>query len=177
MVWIIGQKIKKKEKNKETKEATSEKRAATNDISEQQKEEEEEGNEKKQHKKGGSVADRVASIEKEQKQEEGRDGASTPPPPTTEIILSDDEDEEKMDEYNAHGVSHVFELEDVFTEAVSDLDWSLDGSVCSRVPRKVKKFACISSTITILGTRTTRRNIFARGLSKLSYKYQKIQRA
>ena len=136
-------KIKKKEKNKETKEATSEKRAATNDISEQQKEEEEEGNEKKQHKKGGSVADRVASIEKEQKQEEGRDGASTPPPPTTEIILSDDEDEEKMDEYNAHGVSHVFELEDVFTEAVSDLDWSLDGSAllaCSAKGKEIRMY-------------------------------------
>ena len=136
-------KNKKKEKNKETKEATSEKSAATNDISEQQKEEEEEGNEKKQHKKGGSVADRVASIEKEQKQEEGRDGASTPPPPTTEIILSDDEDEEKMDEYNAHGVSHVFELEDVFTEAVSDLDWSLDGSallVCSAKGKEIRMY-------------------------------------
>ena len=136
-------KIKKKEKNKETKEATSEKPAATNDISEQQKEEEEEGNEKKQHKKGGSVADRVASIEKEQKQEEGRDGASTPPPPTTEIILSDDEDEEKMDEYNAHGVSHVFELEDVFTEAVSDLDWSLDGSAllaCSAKGKEIRMY-------------------------------------
>ena len=136
-------KNKKKEKNKEAKEATSEKSAATNDISEQQKEEEEEGNEKKQHKKGGSVADRVASIEKEQKQEEGRDGASTPPPPTTEIILSDDEDEEKMDEYNAHGVSHVFELEDVFTEAVSDLDWSLDGSallVCSAKGKEIRMY-------------------------------------
>ena len=136
-------KNKKKEKNKEAKEATSEKRAATNDISQQQKEEEEEGNEKKQHKKGGSVADRVASIEKEQKQEEGRDGASTPPPPTTEIILSDDEDEEKMDEYNAHGVSHVFELEDVFTEAVSDLDWSLDGSallVCSAKGKEIRMY-------------------------------------
>jgi len=136
-------KNKKKEKNKEAKEATSEKRAATNDISQQQKEEEEEGNEKKQHKKGGSVADRVASIEKEQKQEEGRDGASTPPPPTTEIILSDDEDEEKMDEYNAHGVSHVFELEDVFTEAVSDLDWSLDGSAllaCSAKGKEIRMY-------------------------------------
>lgn len=136
-------KNKKKEKNKEAKEATSEKRAATNDISQQQKEEEEEGNEKKQHKKGGSVADRVASIEKEQKQEEGRDGASTPPPPTTEIILSDDEDEEKMDEYNAHGVSYVFELEDVFTEAVSDLDWSLDGSAllaCSAKGKEIRMY-------------------------------------
>ena len=136
-------KNKKKEKNKETKEATSEKRAATNDSQQQQKEEEEEGNEKKQHKKGGSVADRVASIEKEQKQEEGRDGASTPPPPTTEIILSDDEDEEKMDEYNAHGVSHVFELEDVFTEAVSDLDWSLDGSAllaCSAKGKEIRMY-------------------------------------
>ena len=136
-------KNKKKEKNKEAKEATSEKRAATNDISQQQKEEDEEGNEKKQHKKGGSVADRVASIEKEQKQEEGRDGASTPPPPTTEIILSDDEDEEKMDEYNAHGVSHVFELEDVFTEAVSDLDWSLDGSAllaCSAKGKEIRMY-------------------------------------
>ena len=136
-------KNKKKEKNKEAKEATSEKRAATNDISQQQKEEEEEGNEKKQHKKGGSVADRVASIEEEQKQEEGRDGASTPPPPTTEIILSDDEDEEKMDEYNAHGVSHVFELEDVFTEAVSDLDWSLDGSAllaCSAKGKEIRMY-------------------------------------
>ena len=136
-------KNKKKEKNKEAKEATSEKRAATNDISQQQKEEEEEGNEKKQHKKGGSVVDRVASIEKEQKQEDGRDGASTPPPPTTEIILSDDEDEEKMDEYNAHGVSHVFELEDVFTEAVSDLDWSLDGSallVCSAKGKEIRMY-------------------------------------
>ena len=136
-------KNKKKEKNKEAKEATSEKRAATNDISQQQKEEEEEGNEKKQHKKGGSVVDRVASIEKEQKQEDGRDGASTPPPPTTEIILSDDEDEEKMDEYNAHGVSHVFELEDVFTEAVSDLDWSLDGSAllaCSAKGKEIRMY-------------------------------------
>ena len=136
-------KNKKKEKNKETKEATSEKRAATNDSQQQQKEEEEEGNEKKQHKKGGSVADRVASIEKEQKQEEGRDDASTPPPPTTEIILSDDEDEEKMDEYNAHGVSHVFELEDVFTEAVSDLDWSLDGSAllaCSAKGKEIRMY-------------------------------------
>ena len=136
-------KNKKKEKNKEAKEATSEKRAATNDISQQQKEEEEEGNEKKQHKKGGSVADRVASIEEEQKQEEGRDGASTPPPPTTEIILSDDEDEEKMDEYNAHGVSYVFELEDVFTEAVSDLDWSLDGSAllaCSAKGKEIRMY-------------------------------------
>ena len=136
-------KNKKKEKNKETKEATSEKSAATNDSQQQQKEEEEEGNEKKQHKKGGSVADRVASIEKEQKQEEGRDGASTPPPPTTEIILSDDEDEEKMDEYNAHGVSHVFELEDVFTEAVSDLDWSLDGSAllaCSAKGKEIRMY-------------------------------------
>ena len=89
------------------------------------------------------MADRVASIEKEQKQEEGRDGASTPPPPTTEIILSDDEDEEKMDEYNAHGVSHVFELEDVFTEAVSDLDWSLDGSallVCSAKGKEIRMY-------------------------------------
>ena len=136
-------KNKKKEKNKEAKEATSEKRAATNDISQQQKEEEEEGNEKKQHKKGGSVADRVASIEKEQKQEEGRAGASTPPPPTTEITLSDDEDEEKMDEYNPHGVSHVFELEDVFTEAVSDLDWSLDGSAllaCSAKGKEIRMY-------------------------------------
>ena len=139
----IRAKNKKKEKNKETKEATSEKSAATNDSQQQQKEEEEEGNEKKQHKKGGSVADRVASIEKEQKQEEGRDGASTPPPPTTEIILSDDEDEEKMDEYNAHGVSHVFELEDVFTEAVSDLDWSLDGSAllaCSAKGKEIRMY-------------------------------------
>lgn len=137
-----NEKKKEKDKNKETKEATSEKRAATNDSQQQQKEEEE-GNEKKQHKKGGSVADRVASIEKEQKQEEGRDGASTPPPPTTEIILSDDEEEEKMDEYNAHGVSHVFELEDVFTEAVSDLDWSLDGSAllaCSAKGKEIRMY-------------------------------------
>lgn len=137
-----NEKKKEKDKNKETKEATSEKRAATNDSQQQQKEEEE-GNEKEQHKKGGSVADRVASIEKEQKQEEGRDGASTPPPPTTEIILSDDEEEEKMDEYNAHGVSHVFELEDVFTEAVSDLDWSLDGSAllaCSAKGKEIRMY-------------------------------------
>ena len=98
------------------------------------------------------MADRVASIEKEQKQEEGRDGASTPPPPTTEIILSDDEDEEKMDEYNAHGVSHVFELEDVFTEAVSDLDWSLDGSA---LLAGASRFVVVAVTGAVFSTPST----------------------
>ena len=138
-------KNEKKMTNKEKKEATIEKSTATNDSQHQQNEEE--GNDKKLHKKGGSVADRIASIEKEQRQ--GRDGASTPPqaqaqpPPTTEIILTDDEDEEKMDEYNAHGVSYVFELEDVFTEAVSDLDWSLDGSAllaCSAKGKEIRMY-------------------------------------
>ena len=48
-----------------------------------------------------------------------------------------------MDEYNAHGVSHMFELEEFFTEAVSDLDWSLDGSAllaCSAKGKEIRMY-------------------------------------
>ena len=96
--------------------------------------------------------DRIASIEQQQRRDRETSPPSTssssqppppPPPPTTEIILSDDEDEEKMDEYNAHGVSHMFELEEFFTEAVSDLDWSLDGSAllaCSAKGKEIRMY-------------------------------------
>lgn len=133
-------------KNKKTKEATDE--STTANI---EREEREATNEKKQHKKDGCVTDRIASIEQQQRRDRETSLPSTssssqpppPPPPTTEIILSDDEDEEKMDEYNAHGVSHMFELEEFFTEAVSDLDWSLDGSTllaCSAKGKEIRMY-------------------------------------
>ena len=132
-------------KNKKTKEATDE--STTANI---EREERDATNEKKQHKKDGCVTDRIASIEQQQRRDRETSLPSTssssqppPPPPTTEIILSDDEDEEKMDEYNAHGVSHMFELEEFFTEAVSDLDWSLDGSTllaCSAKGKEIRMY-------------------------------------
>ena len=133
-------------KNKKTKEATDE--STTANI---EREERDATNEKKQHKKDGCVTDRIASIEQQQRRDRETSPPSTssssqpppPPPPTTEIILSDDEDEEKMDEYNAHGVSHMFELEEFFTEAVSDLDWSLDGSAllaCSAKGKEIRMY-------------------------------------
>jgi len=69
------------------------------------------------------------------------DNEIQPPPPTTEIALSDDD--EGDEEYVAHGVSHVFELTDVFSQAVSDLDWSLDGSsllACSSKAKEIRMY-------------------------------------